>query len=243
MREEFQLKVLPIILGLRAYHRHEVHGLSNFPKSGPVIVACTHSLATYDITLLMAAIYQKFQRFPRALIDRAFYRVPGLGELMEALGCILGKPEHAKTLLQNGETLYLAPGGMRESLRPYTQRYQIVWNRRKGFARLAIETGAPVVLAACPRADDIYKVYENSMTKWVYKQFKMPVFLARGLGPTAIPKPVKLEHFLSKPIYPPKMKSDPAAFKRQVYNFHRRLVRQMEQMIQEGVVSTEKNIF
>lgn len=243
MREEFQLKLLPIFLGLRLYHRHEVHGIENIPAHGPVIVACTHSLATYDIPLLMAAVYEKFQRFPRALIDRAFYRVPGLGSLMEALGCIIGKQEHAQSLLQNGEILYIAPGGMRESLRPSTQRYQILWNRRKGFARLAIETGAPVVLAACPRADDIYTVYETPITKWVYRNFKMPIFIARGVGPTTLPKPIKLDHYLSKPIYPPKKKDDPAAFKRQVYNFHRRLMRHMNQMIHEGLVSSDHTIF
>jgi 1-acyl-sn-glycerol-3-phosphate acyltransferase len=242
MREEFQLKLLPITKGLRAYHRHEVYGLDHFPAKGPVIVACTHSLATYDITLLMSAIYQEFHRFPRALIDHAFYKFPGLGELMEGLGCILGHPDNAKTLLKNGELLYIAPGGMRESLRPSSERYQIRWNRRKGFARLAIETGSPVVLAACPRADDIYTVYDSKATKWIYKQFRLPFFVAHGIGPTAIPKPVKLAHYLSKPIYPPRAKKDPAAFKRQVYQFHRRLIKHMNEMISEGLVATEDSI-
>lgn len=217
--------------------------MENIPATGPVIVACNHSLATYDMPLLMAAVYERFRRFPRALIDRAFYRIPGLGHLMEGLGCILGKNENAKTLLQNGEILYIAPGGMRESLRPSSERYQILWNRRRGFARLAIETGAPVVLAACPRADDIYTVYEFPLTKWVYKNFRMPLFLAHGLGPTPLPKPIKLDHYLSKPIYPPKKNDDPAAFKRQVYNFHRRLTRHMNNMIHEGLVASEETLF
>lgn len=237
MQEELQLKLVPLFISLRLYHRHEVHGIGNIPKSGPVIVACSHSLATYDITLLMTAIYQQLHRFPRALIDRAFYKVPGLGELMERLGCIIGTQENARTLLANGEMVYLAPGGMQESLRPSTDRYKVIWTKRRGFAKLAIETGAPVVLAACPRADDIYTVYNNPITKFFYKKFRFPIFLARGLGPTALPKPVKLDHYLSKPIYPPKRKDDPIAFKRQVYHFHKRLVKTMDQMISESVDS------
>lgn len=237
MDEEFAIKLLPIFNALRAYHKHEVFGLENIPKNGPAIIATNHSLATYDIMLLMTAVYMEFGRIPRSLIDRAFYVIPGLGEVMERVGCIVGTPENARSLLRNGELLYLAPGGMRESLRPSTERYQVLWNRRRGFARLAIETGSPVILAACPHADDIYKVYENTFTKWVYQQFRLPFFLARGFGPTFLPRPVKLEHFLSKPIYPPKMAEDPAAQKRQIYNFHKRLMQKMNEMIQMGIVA------
>jgi 1-acyl-sn-glycerol-3-phosphate acyltransferase len=236
MDEEFAIKILPLIHVLRMYHSHEVFGLDNIPTKGPAIIATNHSLATYDIMLLMAAVYLHNGRIPRSLIDRAFYVVPGLGELMERLGCIIGNPDNASTLLENGELLYLAPGGMNESLRPSTERYQVKWNRRKGFARLAIETQSPVILAACPHADDIFKVYENSLTKWFYSQFRLPFFVARGVGPTLIPRPVKLEHFLSKPIYPPKMASDPAAVKRQVYNFHKKLTQKMQEMIAQSVV-------
>lgn len=236
MDEEFAVKLLPLMGAIRAYHQHEVHGLENVPLKGPAIIASNHSLATYDMLLLMTAVYLSHGRIPRSLIDRAFYVVPGLGELMERLGCIVGNPDNAVTLLENGELLYLAPGGMRESLRSSNERYQVKWNRRKGFARLAIETGSPVILAACPHADDIFKVYDNTFTKWIYQQFRLPFFVARGVGPTMIPRPVKLEHFLSKPIYPPKMASDPAALKRQVYNFHKKLTLKMTEMLQQSVV-------
>ncbi len=238
MDEELTIKLLPIIEALRAYHQHEVHGLDNIPTRGPAIVATNHSLATYDIALLMAAVYLHNGRVPRSLIDRAFYVFPGLGELMERLGCIVGNPDNASTLLENGEIIYLAPGGMQESLRPSSEAYRVYWEKRKGFAKLAIETGAPVILAACPRADDIFKVYENTLTKWVYEKFKLPFFLARGLGPTVVPRPVRLTHYLSPPMYPPKKAEDPAAFKRQIYNFHRRLNQKMSTMLSQGLIPT-----
>jgi 1-acyl-sn-glycerol-3-phosphate acyltransferase len=243
MDEEFTLKLLPIMNALRIYHRHDVHGLENIPSRGPVIVATNHSLATYDMLMLMAAVYCYNGRLPRSLIDRAFYVVPGLGETMERLGCIAGSQGTAAKLLNNGEIIYIAPGGMRESLRPSTERYQILWNRRRGFARLSLETGAPIVLAACPRADDIYKVYDSSITKLIYKKLRLPFFLARGLGPTPLPRPVKLEHFISKPIYPPKPSEDPASFKRQLYNYHKKLMDRMNAMIAEGIVPSQKSLF
>ena len=238
MDEEFMLKLIPILRMLESYHRHEAHGLDSVPKQGPVIIASTHSLATYDILLLMNSVFTANGRFPRSLIDRLFYKIPGLGDLMEKAGAVVGNPENAKTLLHNGEMLYLAPGGMQESLRPSRDRYQVQWNNRKGFARLAIETGAPVVLACCPRADDIFKVYQSSLTNWAYDKFKIPLFVARGMWVTPLPRPVKLEHYLSKPYYPPTPKEDPLEFKKQVYNFHQKLLRKIKNMIAEGIVKS-----
>ncbi len=240
MDEEFALKLAPLLHAMRAYHRHEVHGVDHILERGPAIIATNHSLATYDMLLLMFAVFEMTGRMPRSLIDRAFYVFPGLGELMEKLGCFVGSPENATALLNNGELIYLAPGGMQESLRPSSERYKVYWERRKGFARLAIEAGVPVILAACPRADDIFSVYESSLTRWVYQHFRLPFFFARGIGPTGIPRPVKLDHYISAPIYPPKPSEDPAVFKRQVYNFHKKLMTKMSLMLNEGIVpSTE----
>lgn len=236
MDEEFALRLLPLINVMRSYHRHEAHGLDHVPKRGPAIIACNHSLATYDMALLMGAIYYHNGRIARSLIDRAFYVIPGLGEMMERLGGIIGSQENASSLLNNGDIISLAPGGMRESLRPSTERYQIIWNSRRGFARLSLETGAPILLAACPRADDIYKVYANPLTKIIYQKLRLPFFFARGIGPTAIPRPVKLQHFLSEPIYPPKIAQDPAQIKKQLYNYHQKLMTKMNQMIAENLL-------
>ena len=81
---------------------------------------------------------------------------------------------------------------------------EIYWERRKGFARLAIDTQTPIILAACPKADDIYKVYDSKITKLVYEKFRMPFFFAAGLKGTPLPKPVQLSHYLSEPLTPPK---------------------------------------
>lgn len=232
MNEDFTIKLMPLVESLRFYHRHDVKGLHNIPSKGPAIVACTHSLATYDMLLLMVASFQQNQRFPRALIDRLFDRVPGVGRIMERLGCVTGAPENAKSILSNGDLLYVAPGGMEESLRSHKQRFQLRWQNRKGFARLAIETGSPVVLAACPGADLIYDVRDSALTRWAYKSFKIPLFFANGIGPTIIPKPVKLVHYLSEPIYPPVVTTQPS--QQEIDDFHSLLTTKMAQLIARG---------
>ena len=235
MDVEFTLKFYPLVRALRTYHRHEVFGLENIPESGPAIVACNHSLATYDMSLLMTAIFDERNRVARSLVDRTFFRFPGLGDFMEKVGSVQGTPENAKKLIATGELIMVAPGGMRESLRPSSERYQIIWERRKGFVKLALQTGTPIVLAACPKADDIFDNFENPLTKIMYKNFKLPLPLVRGIGPTLLPKPVKLRHFLSKPIHPPQAAQNQTDFQNQLDEFHSKIVEKMRDLMSYAI--------
>ena len=47
--------------------------------------------------------------------------------------------------------MVVAPGGMKEALRPREERYRYVGS---GFG-FTLRTGAPLVMAACPKADDL----------------------------------------------------------------------------------------
>jgi len=239
-REDIAVHALPILNFVRQYHRHQVKGLQHIPKTGPALIVCNHSLATYDITCLMAAIYEYNGRYPRSLIDRTFFKIPGFGELMEFMGSVEGTQENAHDILNNGELLTVAPGGMREALKPSVQRYQIKWAKRKGFVKLAIETQTPVILAACPKADDLFDIYPSKLTSWVYRHYKLPFVFAKGLGPTPLPKPIKLTHFLSKPMIPPKCPKDPEQLKTVVNKFHSKIVAEMVKQINLGVHYHEK---
>ncbi|MCO4795286.1 MAG: acyltransferase family protein [Bacteriovoracaceae bacterium] len=214
---------------LRLYHRYNVEGLSSFPKTGPVILAVHHSLATYDGFLLGLEIYEKKNRLPRGLGDDLLFKLPFTKEWAPDIGIVPASHENAKQLLENGELLAIAPGGMRESLRPSDERYKVRWNKRKGFARLAIETGTPIVLAACPSADRIFKIYENPITAFAYKKFRFPLPIFRGWGLSMMPRPVKLTHYLSKPIIPPKLDSE--NFDIQVNTFHAHLLNEMDNLM------------
>ncbi len=239
-RADLVKTLLPILQAARLYHRHEVVGLEHVPKVGSTLVVCNHSLATYDIVLLMTAIYQELKRLPRPLIDRAFFRVPYLGELCTLFGAMQGSQENAEKLLNDGEIISVAPGGMREALRPSSQRYQIRWDRRIGFVKLAMRTKAPIVLAACPRADDLYDVYPSHLTAWFYRTYKFPVFFARGIGPTPLPRPIKLVHYLSEAMVPPAMPGGEGdAHDEEVEQlaraFHAKLVERMHGLISAAI--------
>ena len=192
-----------VIDTLRIYHRHKVIGMEHIPTKGPALLVVNHRLATYDIMMLGFAIFEQTGRLARALADRLIFQLAPLRRIVVALGGVEGAPDAASNLLRAGELVMVAPGGMREALRPSQKRYTTSWEGRLGFARLAIGAQVPVVVAACPAADDLYTLYDNRLTNFVLRNFHFPIPLVRGIGPTLVPRRYPLTHTISAPIQPP----------------------------------------
>ena len=77
----------------------------------------------------------------------------------------------------------------------------------------------PIILIACPAADDIYEVKKSRITDMMYKQFKVPVPFARGRGRSPVPRRVQLTHHVAEPIVPPT--HDPANEEEQIEALYR----------------------
>lgn len=231
VKEHLVRKIEPIYHSMATYHQHEVRGMDHVPEDGGGLIVFNHSLASYDMFLFCCALYMEKGRVVRTLIDKLFYKFPFLGEFMEELGAKQAHPKYARRLLRGKHLVGVAPGGMREALRPSSKKYEIIWEQRTGFARLAIETGVPVILAACPAADDIFKTYANPITDLAYQHLHIPLPIARGLGPTIIPRPVKLVHYLAEPLYPPPRPTERGRLKPTVLEFHAQLVDHMEKLM------------
>jgi|GEM_PF-496879 len=225
---------LPLAKAIQIYHRYHAVGLENIPEGEGALLVVNHSLATYDILLLGLAIYRKLDRLPRGLADSSFYKNKMVGDFVKKVGMIEGTRVNAQELLKLKQLVVVAPGGMRESLRPSSERYQIRWGKRKGFIVMSIATQKPIVLAACPKADDLFEVHSNWFTKYIYKEFRLPWPYVSGLGGLSIPRPIKLTHYLSEPIYPPKWNEEDGDMSQEMIdNYHSLVVGKMVNMMQE----------
>jgi hypothetical protein len=211
------------------YHRHQVKGLDNIPRTGRCIVAMNHSFATYDALLLAYAIERDAGRLMTGLGDNVLFNLPLLSPLASAVNLYRANHYNAHQLLESECVLGVLPGGMREALRSRDEKYQIRWKARKGFARLAVMTQSPVILAACPAADDIYDLHVSALTKFAYQRFKVPLAWPEGVAGSWCPRPVRLTHYLSEPFYPPV--AEPDFLNTQVNQFHATLMAAMQQMM------------
>lgn len=229
---EILKKIIPFAEFMKMYHHYRVDGIQKIPQTGRAMVLVNHSLATYDIMLLGYSIYEKVGRLPHGLADKNFYKNELTAKIMHKIGVYEANHDNAEEVLKKEELLMLAPGGTREAIRSSKEKFQIKWDDRKGFARLAIKTQTPVILAACPGADNIYSVEENKLTELAYKFFKFPLTFAKGVGNTMIPRPVKMVHYVHAPILPPVWEGD--TIDEQVVNlFHEQIVDRMEEWMKE----------
>ncbi|MCB9780349.1 MAG: acyltransferase family protein [Alphaproteobacteria bacterium] len=220
---------LDVLTPLRLWHRYRVEGMEHLPASGRTMLVAHHTLATYDGFLLGMEIYARTGRVTRALGDDKLFMFGRTERFWRGVGIVPASPEAGQELLEAENLVAVAPGGMRESLRPRTERYQHRWQRRRGFVRLALRTGTPMVISACPRADEIFEVYPSKLTALAYKRLKIPVPMVRGLGPTMIPRPVPLVHHVAPPLVPPPW--DPEREDEQVAALHARACAVMDELL------------
>ena len=215
---------------LARYHQHSVVGMENIPASGGVLLAFSHSFATYDGFLTGYEIYKSTGRVPIALGDNLIFKTPILRQMAWDLGIRPGNHENGKAILQDGGMLLLAPGGMKESLRPQEQRYRVEWERRRGFVKLALRSQVPIVLVACGAADDLYTVKQSRLTSFAYERFRVPLPVIFGRAGSLFPKKIVLKAFVSEPFYPPV--HDPENEASQVQAMHGPILEKMQELMQ-----------
>ncbi|MEJ7817897.1 MAG: lysophospholipid acyltransferase family protein, partial [Thermoleophilaceae bacterium] len=130
------------------YFRAEVRGLERIPEEGPVLLVGNHSGGnlTPDTGVFTLAFNTYFG------VERRFYQLahnlilswPGLGFLRK-YGTVAASPENADEALKSGAALLVYPGGDYEVHRPSWERAKVDFGGRKGFIRLALKHGVPMV--------------------------------------------------------------------------------------------------
>ncbi len=130
------------------WHRGEVRGLEHIPP-GPALYVGNHSggLWTPDTFIFAQAVHDArgIEDVPYGLAHDLGVDVPPLNRLLVPLGAVRAVPGNAERLLAAGHKVLVYPGGDEDALRPFRQRGRVVFGGRRGFARLALKAGVPIV--------------------------------------------------------------------------------------------------
>jgi 1-acyl-sn-glycerol-3-phosphate acyltransferase len=133
---------------LNAWFRPEIRGLDRIPAKGPVLLVGNHSGGNVapDTLVFVAAFIRRFgtQRPFFQLAHRLVTVAPWL-VLLRRYGTVTASPETARAALRAGAAVLVYPGGDWEAHRPSWEGHRVEFHDRHGFARLAVETGAPLV--------------------------------------------------------------------------------------------------
>ena len=130
------------------YFRIDVEGTEHL-SAGPTLLASTHNGGMWmpDMIGLYVAFVRRFG------VDAPSYgmmfdfarHLPVYGRLATALGGIPASPQNARRVLRAGYPLMVCPGGEEDALKPFHDRHRIMFGKRRGFIRLAIEEQVPIV--------------------------------------------------------------------------------------------------
>jgi 1-acyl-sn-glycerol-3-phosphate acyltransferase len=193
-------------------YRPYVDGLHRLPPDGRFLLVGNHTQFGAEGLLIPLLVRRAIGMRVRPLTDRNFGHMGGLpGDLLAAVGAVVGAPETARELMVHDEPILVFPGGGREIAKFKGEEYTLRWLGRTGFARLAVEYNYPIVPVGLVGGDDVYRSMttrdgrwgrlSQSLTERLSGRSDMAMPLMRGIGPTFIPRPQRMYLRFGSPVY------------------------------------------
>src|SRR3954451_16603301 len=197
---EYIRRTLPILGRLfRTYFRGEVHGLDHIPD-GPALLVGNHSGGTMiaDTFVFAGEFYHHFgpdRRFHQLAHDIAA-RMPGTG--ISRWGTVAASHDNARAAFEKGAPVLVYPGGDHETFRPTWHSDRIEFGGRKGFIKLALQEGVPIIPVVAIGGQETALFVTRGQraaraTRWAdLTRIKvLPVALAPPLGISVLDLPVR----------------------------------------------------
>jgi len=148
----------------------------------------------------------------RVLTASVLFRIPLVREIAMWTNCVDARRSVAENLLDNHYSILVLPGGMDEQILTQYQKETIYLRKRKGFVKLALRKGVPVVPVYVFGSSDQFAT-SNALfgaRHWIMKNLKMCIPLAQGLAGSACPLPVKTTIVMGEPVFfSPKVAGQP----------------------------------
>lgn len=180
------------------YFRVVAHGLNHIPAQGRVLIVGNHSgqLPMDGVLVGVAAATNPHgPRVARAMIERFFPTVPWLGNLLNALGGVIGDPINCSRMLEMDEAVIVFPEGVRGSGKLYSKRYQLQ-RFGNGFIHLAMNHRTPIVPVGIVGCEETMPAVAN--LKPLAKLLGLPYL---PLVPSLLPLPARVYLNFGPPMH------------------------------------------
>ncbi len=200
------------------YFRLEFDGFENLPEE-PCLLIGVHSGGplTMDAWTVIMAWWRQFEgsRHLHGTAHDVLMNAPVLGDYFRRLGVISPTRENIRTAFDQGDDVILWPGGEVDCYRNWRDRDKAVLGGRKGFIRLAMSAGVPIVPVATVGGHDTLFVLSEG--RGLAKKLKLkermrsdvaPITLSWPFGVALhltpfqhVPLPAKIRTRIMEPIY------------------------------------------
>jgi len=199
------------------YFKTTIHKVEKFPHKKPSLVIGNHSAGLMPMDALFA-INEIRDHYDdnvaiHPLVHDFAYLAPSLANTAKKLGILRANEENAMAALKAGRSVLIYPGGDEDAFRTFKQRSKIVLANRKGFIKLAMKSGVPIVpLVSVGLHESFYVVSKNRKlgkklgikrllrTEILPFAFCLPWGFAPAFMPF-LPLPTSIEMQFGEPIY------------------------------------------
>jgi 1-acyl-sn-glycerol-3-phosphate acyltransferase len=197
------------------WFRMDVEGWENIPEP-PALLVGIHSGAPFvwDAWTVGIHWWRRFgkERVLHGTAHDALMATPLIGSYFRKMGVLPAAPDSMASALAAGRDVAVWPGGEVDSLRPWTKRDKAVLAGRKGFIRLAINAGVPIVPIATVGGPDSMPVLATGrrIAKALQldkvarlKMFPFALQAPWGISPAMLPEiplPTKIRTAFQEPI-------------------------------------------
>ena len=165
------------------YYQVSTDGWQHIPDNEPVMFVGSHNggLAAPDMHMMLFDFCDRFgpkKPLYGLMHPKVSTVAPALARMAAQMGAVRAHPKMALAALKQNASIVVYPGGASDVFRPYAQRDRIYFHNRKGFIKLAIKTGTPIVPIISTGAHSTFVVLAD-----IYPQMKalhelgMPWFL------------------------------------------------------------------
>jgi 1-acyl-sn-glycerol-3-phosphate acyltransferase len=197
------------------WFRMEVEGWEHLPDP-PALLVGIHSGAPFvwDAWTVGIQWWRRFgsERLLHGTAHDALMAAPGIGTYFRKMGVIPAAPDSMASALAAGHDVAVWPGGEVDSLRPWAKRDEAILAGRKGFVRMAINAGVPIVPIATVGGPDSMPVLATgrrlarAMRLDRVARLKMFPFALQapwGISPALLPEiplPTKIRTAFQEPV-------------------------------------------
>lgn len=172
---------------------------------------CYHPHGMYAIGLF-SLVFQRASGFSALFPNRkgtlvgvasALLHVPVLGRLVSWFGFVPVSRASLDAACASDHDVALVPGGIAEmTLVQHKDVEQLFLDSRRGFIRLAIKHGRPLVPVYCFGENKIFQQYScfHRTRQWLARKLRVSIVFFRGRNCTLIPRQVPLHVVVGTPI-------------------------------------------
>ena len=199
------------------YFKTTINNVEAVKPETPCLLVGNHSggLMPLDALFAMNEIRDKVgeHQVVHPLVHDFAYIAPRIAVLAKRMGILRASPENAHAALRAGRHVLVYPGGDEDAFRTFAERNQIVLAGRKGFIRLAMEAGVPIVPLVSIGLQESFVVLTKGrsmgkklgLRKW-FRTDIFPLALSFPWGITSafspyLPLPTSIDMRFLSPVY------------------------------------------